>query len=140
MRVYLDASVIVALLTNDPLTQRAEKFLRTTKPVVVLSDFAAAEFASAIARRVRTKEMTADEARMAFSMLDAWAARTMERAEISGADVKSAEIFLRRLDLTLRTPDAINIAIAQRVDASLATFDAKMAASAHALGTEVADA
>jgi hypothetical protein len=47
---------------------------------------------------------------------------------------------LRRLDLTLRTPDALNIAIAQRVGATLATFDAKMADAARALGTEVAAA
>jgi hypothetical protein len=38
----------------------------------------------------------------------------------------------------LRTPDAINIAIAQRLDAALATFDAKMAFSARALGIELA--
>ena len=45
--------------------------------------------------------------------------------------------FLRRLDLTLRTPDALHIAIAQRLAAELMTFDQKMAASARALGTAV---
>lgn len=138
MRVYLDASVIVALLTNDPLTSRAEALLRASTPILVLSDFAAAEFASAIARRVRMGEVTAAEAHAAFSTLDAWAARVMDRIETTAADVKGAEAFLRRLDLTLRTPDALNIAIAQRVGAHLATFDTKMAASARALGTEMA--
>ena len=52
--VYLDASVLVALLTDELLTGRADTFMRTKKPVLVVSDFAAAEFASAIARRVRT--------------------------------------------------------------------------------------
>ncbi len=51
--VYFDASVLVALLTNDPLTRRADALMRTRTPVLVVSDFAAAEFASAIARRVR---------------------------------------------------------------------------------------
>ena len=41
------------------------------------------------------------------------------------------------LDLPLRTPDALNIAIAQRVGADLLTFDHKMAASARSLGTTV---
>jgi predicted nucleic acid-binding protein len=45
---------------------------------------------------------------------------------------------LRRLDLTPRTPDAINIAIAQRVGANLATFDVKRAAAASVLGADVA--
>ena len=49
------------------------------------------------------------------------------------ADIKSALTFLRRLDLTLRAADAINIAIAQRIGLDLATFDQKMAASAAAL-------
>src|SRR6516165_1483194 len=51
VEVYLDASVLVALLTNDPLTGRADAFMRTKMPVLVVSDFAAVEFASAIARR-----------------------------------------------------------------------------------------
>ena len=45
---------------------------------------------------------------------------------------------LRRLDLPLRTPDAINIAIAQRIDAALATFDDKMRAAATAIGVSIA--
>lgn len=140
MKVYLDASVLVALLANDPLTARADAFLRGATPELVLSDFAAAEFASAIARRVRTKEITVEEARTAFSTLDDWAARATQRVGTTTADVSVAEAALRRLDLTLRTPDALNIAIAQRTGAILATFDARMAASAQALGLEVAAA
>jgi uncharacterized protein len=48
-----------------------------------------------------------------------------------------ATTFLRRLDLPLKTPDAIHIAIAQRLGATLVTFDRQMAASARALGTPV---
>jgi predicted nucleic acid-binding protein len=46
--------------------------------------------------------------------------------------------LLRRLDLTLRAPDAINIALAQRARAARATFDEKMAASATALKADLA--
>jgi uncharacterized protein len=133
--VYLDASVLVALLTDDPLTGRADAFMRTEKPVLVVSDFAAAEFASAIARRVRTGEITPDEARVGFSAFDAWTARVTRREQTKAADVSAAEAFLRRLDLNLRTADALNIAIAQRVGAALLTFDEKMAASARKLRT-----
>jgi hypothetical protein len=41
------------------------------------------------------------------------------------------------LDLTLRTPDALSIAIAQRASAVPATFDVAMADCARALQTEV---
>jgi hypothetical protein len=42
--VYVDASVLVALFTDDALAIRADGFLRTRSPVVIVSDFAAAEF------------------------------------------------------------------------------------------------
>lgn len=107
---------------------------------MLVSDFAGAELASAIARRVRMGELSADEARIAFANFDAWSARAAVRAETAPADVAAAAAFLRRMDLTLRTPDALNIAIAQRMNATLATFDAKMASSASALGMELAAA
>jgi uncharacterized protein len=135
---YLDASVLVALFTNDALTARADAYLRTHTPVVLVSDFAAAEFASAVSRRVRMAELTSVEAQTVFTNFDAWTARAAQRIETSTADVKAAEAFLRRLDLTLRTPDALNIAIAERAAAILVTFDEKMAACARALGVAVA--
>ena len=135
VEVYLDASVLVALLTNDPLTGRADAFMRTKMPVLVVSDFAAVEFASAIAHRVRTGEITPDEGRLGFSAFEAWTARATRREQTKAADVSAAEAFLRRLDLNLRTAAALNIAIAQRVGAALVTFEEKMAASARLLGT-----
>jgi predicted nucleic acid-binding protein len=137
-KLYLDASVLVALILNEPLSARADALLRNSGPVVLVSDFAAAEFASALGRRVRTGQMTAVTGRLAFANMDAWAARTTQRIETTSADVTVAEAFLRRLDLTLRTPDALNIALAQRESAALAAFDAKMATAARTLGTDVA--
>jgi predicted nucleic acid-binding protein len=135
--VYLDASVLVAMFTDDALAIRADAFLRAHSPVLVISDFAAAEFASAVARLVRMKNVKAEAARRAFAVFDAWIARAAGRVLTTSADVAAAAAFLRRLDLPLRTPDAMNIAIAQRVGAELLTFDNKMAAGARALGTNV---
>ncbi|HYS89021.1 MAG: type II toxin-antitoxin system VapC family toxin [Alphaproteobacteria bacterium] len=138
MSLYLDASVLVALFTDDPFTRRADSFLRENASVLMVSDFAAAEFASALGRQVRTKEIAQRQARIALATFDSWTARIARRVEIGPADVKAAEAFLRRLDLKLRTPDAINIAIAQRIGAALFTFDAAMIKSARALATPVA--
>jgi len=64
LSVYFDASVIVALLVrDDDFNSRAEAFVRNQKPVPVISDFAAVEFASAVAKRVRMKDLTPAEAR-----------------------------------------------------------------------------
>jgi predicted nucleic acid-binding protein len=56
----------------------------------------------------------------------------------SPADISVASAFLRRLDLPLRTPDAIDIAIAKRAGCTLFTFDRKMAETAAAIGIPVA--
>jgi uncharacterized protein len=56
----------------------------------------------------------------------------------TASDIASAASFIRRLDLNLRAPDAINIAIADRIGAALATFDDRMAAAARALEVAVA--
>ena len=137
MRLYLDASVLVGLLVPDALSARADAMLRAQRPVLLVSDFAAAEFASALGRRVRVGELTPDKARTAFAGFDAWTAQKTRRVETMAADVRAAEAFLRRLDLTLRAPDAVHVAIAQRTDAALATFDERMAIAARALGLAV---
>jgi predicted nucleic acid-binding protein len=137
---YLDASVLVALFTNDPLTARADAFLRANPSVLIISDFASAEFSSVIARHVRTKDISKSDARSVFANFDSWVGLATQRSNISAIDIIAAEALLRRLDLALRTPDALNIAIAQRVGATLVTFDKKMAASARSIGTAVARA
>jgi predicted nucleic acid-binding protein len=136
---YFDTSFLVALLIAEPSSDRADRFAKEHPSSLIVSDFAAAEFASAMARRVRTKATTIDEARADLSDFDAWALRSTFRTEISPADVAVAESFLRRLDLTLRTPDAIHIALARRVGATLVTFDERMKANAQTLGIAPAD-
>lgn len=112
VKAYFDASVLVGLFVNDPHTARAEAFLQSAAPVAVIGDFAAAEFASAIARRVRKGDLSIAEAQAVFPGFDLWLARTAERIETASPDVRLATAFLRRLDLTLRAPDALDIALA----------------------------
>jgi predicted nucleic acid-binding protein len=138
--IYLDASVLVAMFTTDIHTGRAEAFLRGHPLDFLVSDFAGAEFASAVGRHVRTRDVTEQHARMAFAAFDDWVARWATKVSGQEADVLMATAILRRLDLNIRTADALNIAIAVRLDATLATFDDRMAENARALGASVAAA
>jgi len=133
LRLYLDTSVIVPLLVDDLFSERAHRSLAGRRLDIVVSDFAAAEFASVLALRCRMNILDVAEAREAFADFDVWIAKT-NSAETGAADIRAAEAILRRLDLNLRTPDAIHIAIARRLGAELATFDTRMAESARALG------
>ena len=138
MSLYFDANVLVTLFVIDPSSARAEAFLSSQPEIVVVSDFSVAEFSSAVGRRVRTHDLTREDGQLAFSNLDTWVARSAYRQEITTADVDAANRILRRLDVNLRTPDAIHIAIAKQLEATLVTFDRSMAASARALGIAVA--
>jgi predicted nucleic acid-binding protein len=137
---YLDTSVIVPLLITEIFTERARNFLTSEMPVLLVSDFAAAEWASVISRRVRTGEMTHAEAMEIFATFDTWRLFETQSIELEPADVRMAEAYLRRLDLTLLAPDALHIAMARRAGAVLVTFDEKMGASARNLGVDIAAA
>lgn len=137
MKAYLDANVLIALFIEEEFTARAKSFLKAGKPILLISDFACAEFASGIARLVRIETFTVSDAQAIFTAFDTWTARTTQRVETLTADVKAAEAFVRRLDLTLRAPDALHIAMAQRTAATLVTFDERMAERARVLGIPV---
>ncbi len=137
MRAYLDASFIIALFANDSFSARAEQFLESEEPVLLVSDFARAEFASAVAGRLRVGQFGMSEAQLALSNFDAWLPRAAQHVSMTSADLQVADAYLRRLDLTLRTPDALHIAMVQRTGATLLTFDEKMAECARVLGMKV---
>jgi predicted nucleic acid-binding protein len=134
--VYFDASIIVSLLINDDLNERAEEFVRANSPTICLSDFAAAEFSSVLSRRARMQTLSRSQARVAFREFDL--TKGIVALETTTADIATADGYLRRLDLPLRTPDALNIALADRAGAALATFDEPMARCARALGVRLA--
>jgi hypothetical protein len=76
LSVYLDASIPVSLFTIDTLTAHADAVLRARPPLLMVSDLAASEFASATTRRGRMQLITVEEAHAAFSTFDARIART----------------------------------------------------------------
>lgn len=136
MSVYLDASILCPLFIMDGSSERARAYLREVRPKLVISDFLRAEFASVASRIVRMGKINRDDANTAFANMDDWSAH-LETAETVTEDVRRSEAWLRRLDLNLRAPDAVHIAIAFRLNASLATFDIRMAEAAQALGVSV---
>jgi hypothetical protein len=135
--VYLDVSAIVPLFLVDPLNARGDKVVRSLRDDLIVSDFSVAEFSSVVARRVRTRDLRPAEARTAFSNFDARCARHAQIIEINRTDILGAISLMRRLDLSVRTPDAIHIAVVQRIGGDLLTFGRTMATVARKLGVRV---
>ena len=125
------------LFAVDPHVASAARAVASAPSGIGVSDFAAAEFASVIARKVRVGDLDEAEARQAFSTFDNWIAAKAAPLTLLPSAVAAASSFLRRLDMTLRAPDAMHLAIVQRARASLLTFDARMIAAAQRLGIPV---
>ena len=136
MTPYLDASVLVSLIIDDAHTERAHRLVSSGDRFLV-SDLAAAEFTSAIAIRWRSKTLSEAEARGAFLLFDAWRGRSAEGVDVLSADIRAADQVIRTLSYSLRTPDAIHLVVARRLDATLATFDEALALAAERCGLRV---
>jgi hypothetical protein len=114
VRTYFDASVIVALFMHDTFSERADEFGRSGAVVPVVSDFGAAEFSSAVARRVRTGDIPIDRARVTLSRFDRWHSEIAGGIEIGPGDIRarlrffgaSTSICARRTPFTWRSRSA----------------------------------
>ena len=137
MRVYLDASVVVPTLVQEPGSDAVDNLIEQLSEPPLLSSFVIGETASALARLTRMEKLTASDVRDRLASFDRWVVLDAEVIEIEPVDVRLAGLFVRRLELGLRMPDAIHIATAQRIGAALATLDIRLAGAASALNVAI---
>jgi len=131
---YLDASVIVPLLVAETASGAVSRFVSEVDEPLLVSEFAAAEVASALSRLVRTGELSADGARLALVDFDTWRPAETLPIEIDDLDIADAGRLVRRFELKLRTPDALHLAVCVRAGATLVTLDHGLAEAAQACG------
>ncbi|MHB8530594.1 MAG: type II toxin-antitoxin system VapC family toxin [Caulobacteraceae bacterium] len=137
MSDYLDASVLVPILVRQDASGRAAAFLSSMREAPVVSELAAVEVASALARLVRMKLLGDRSADVLLHEFDSWRALAARGADSQGSDIRLAGVFVRRFDLGLRAPDAIHLAICRRGDHRLVSLDARLATASEALGIQV---
>jgi uncharacterized protein len=139
LSIYPDASVLLPTLIAEPTTEAVYDCLGAHGRELLISDFAAAEVASALSRLVRMALLTDADASARLADFDAWRAAMSSPVDIAVSDTRLAYIFVRRFDLGLRAPDALHLAIARRLDATLVTLDWRLATAARELGVLVED-
>ena len=128
---------MLPILIKEPASATVDAFMSTVQQELWVSDFAAAEVASAVSRLVRTGRLEATDGAASLSDFDVWLAAMTRAAEIHAVDVRLAGVYVRQFDLALRTPDALHLAIARRLDVTLVTLDRRMAAAGRELGVAV---
>jgi predicted nucleic acid-binding protein len=135
--MLIDASAVVDLFLTSANSPRISRHIRDAPVRIRLCDFALGEFASAVKRERSARRLSDAHVLDIFGAFDTWRAANVEPVSTESADVRLAASFMRRLDISLRMPDAIYIATAHRLDAPLCSFDARQVAAATALGVAV---
>ncbi|MBU1345970.1 MAG: type II toxin-antitoxin system VapC family toxin [Alphaproteobacteria bacterium] len=133
---YFDASAVAAMLLNERSSQGVVSVMNETDRDVVVSAFCIAEVSSAISRLLRMKSHSREQAERLLSLLDRWTDVVSELTEIESADFSRATELVRTFDLKLRAPDALHLAVVERLDARLITLDRNLATAARAVGVE----
>jgi predicted nucleic acid-binding protein len=134
MSIYLDASFLIPMLVREPVSEAVRAFLTETEQELLVSDFAAVEVASGLSRLVRTGLLTTAEATARLANFETWRAGSASTADIHAADARLAYTYVRRFELMLRAPDALHLAMAHRLQATLVTFDRRLSQAAASLG------
>ena len=137
MSVYLDTSVLVPRIVEEPASAAIQRWLLGCGQELLISDFAAAEVASGLSRLVRMRLMDLDDAAARLDDFEMWRAATSTPVDLHPADPRLAYAYVRRFALRLRAPDALHVAIARRLDAVLVTLDRRQAEAARATGVVV---
>lgn len=138
MTTYLDTSVLVSLFTFETHSQSARSIVAASTGWTT-SDWILAEFSAAIRTKARRGELQSDHVSRLDSGLDAFIEQAGSAVAVIDDDHRQAR-HLIVADGRLRAPDALHIAVVQRLGATLATFDTNLARAAREVGIEVFDA
>lgn len=123
------------LFVDDAWTQRARAWLLTGAAVFV-SDWAVAEFSSALSLHVRQGRLEVDERDEAENALNDWLDGHAREEPLMPVDALLTRDLIHRHS-KLRTPDALNLAIVLRTGEALATYDHDLADAARVEGVTV---
>jgi predicted nucleic acid-binding protein len=136
--VYLDTSVLMAMLCPEAETDFVIGWFRQSDGAeIVSSPWARTELASALAIKLRTKQLSKKEAELALAQgLAVLATTRCEKVE--SVDFDEAATLCAKPLWNLRAPDALHLAVCQRMGCNtLATLDDLMQKAAVKLGLKL---
>jgi predicted nucleic acid-binding protein len=132
--LYLDTNVIAAYYCPEAMSCRVESFLLSQTERLAVSHLTEVELASAISRKIREKNMTQEAGKRVVQQFVMHIREGyFERLTLNTTHYKIAKEWLARFDMPLRTLDALHLALSEKENAPIVTFDKQLLASASSL-------
>lgn len=126
--------MVVAYYTPEAMSEDAERVLRLFAPPAI-SDLVEVELFSALARKVRQRELSGEDAeRIRTHFLAHLAGGFFDRLPLGREHYQLARHWLAAPEPPLRSLDALHLAVTAVAGRTLATADRGLAAAAKALG------
>lgn len=133
--LYLDTSFIAPLVLNEDVSAEVEAFVTKQPPgSLAVSHWTRMEFASLVAREVRMKNFSTQNAELVLSEFEALVEQSCQVWLPSAADYDLARTFVVKFESGLRVSDALHLAIAKNHGATkVLTLDAGLLKAAKLL-------
>ena len=136
--VYVDTSVIVALLTVEPKTQDVMDWYAGLRDTPFCADWLLTEFSSAISIKLRARQLTEIHAKRVHKEFDLLAAGGIRLVSVSRAAFKQAADMVKQHRHGLRDGDSLHLAVALELGVShMATLDRTLAKNAKRKGLKL---
>jgi len=133
--IYVDTSVIVALLTVEPKTPDVAAWYARLRDAPISSDWLLTEFSSAISIKRRTGQLSEANAKRVRKEFDLLAAGGLRLAPVSRSAYSQAAKMVKPHQHGLRAGDSLHLAVALELGAShMATLDGMLAENAKRQG------
>lgn len=129
--VYLDTSVLVALFSNEATASRIAQWYESETRPLVSGDWCVTEFASALALKERTAQLTRKQSNAAWKLFTEFCGNGLRLLPLDRVVFSLATHLVRDSKNRLRAGDALHLALALHVQVeAFFTLDVRLGASA----------